>query len=495
MTDSRAPGARLPRPVVEVRHQDRHRRRRLGRHPRPRQLPGAHERRQDHRRRGHQEALREPLRQRPQLALLVEAVDVGRQLPGRGVARGGVRLDAPGDDPLEGRGSVRPQLRQRGQGLLLPPGRFLEGRAGAALATAAGEQVVQDQAEGVDVGAVVDRLAPELLRGHVLQRPDDGARHREAGGEGLLGELRPGLLGGIARGGGSGDPEVHDHGLVGAVLDHDVGRLEVPVNDARVVRRDETGDHSASDPHDLFDRESARALLQDRGELDPVDVGHRDVLDAADLPHVVDAHDVGVGDLPGEQELALEALLEVARQLRIGGDLGAHDLDRDPDPELLVPGAVDGAHPAEAEELDDVVPPELLPDLQGTVLAGGPGGGAAARMRREVGRRLALQVSRAGCRQVAGGRFLLVHVRPAGCRPVSGGRLGVFRERLAGIGPAGGREVAGRLLGLAEGKRVLAGGAGHRLERIGGVAVGTPPGGRGGLAHRKLLGCAINVRA
>ncbi len=184
---------RVSRPVVEVRHQDRHRRRRLGRHPRPRELPGAHERREDRRRRDRQEALREPLRQRPQLAVLVEAVEVGRQLLGRGVARAGVRLDAPGDDPLEGRGDVRPHLRQRGQGLLLAPGGLLEGRAGAALPPPAGEQVVQDQAEGVDVGAVVHRLAPELLGGHVLQRPDDGARHREAGGEGLLGELHPGL--------------------------------------------------------------------------------------------------------------------------------------------------------------------------------------------------------------------------------------------------------------------------------------------------------------
>ncbi len=86
------------------------------------------------------------------------------------------------------------------------------------------------------------------------------------------------------------------------------------MHDARAVRRDEPGHDPAGHRQDLLDREPALVLLQDRRELDPVDVGHRDELDAADLPHVVDAHDVRVGDLPGEQELALEALLEVARR-------------------------------------------------------------------------------------------------------------------------------------------------------------------------------------
>ena len=41
-----------------------------------------------------------------------------------------------------------------------------------------------------------------------------------------------------------------------------------------------------------------------------LDVRHRDVLDAVDLADVVNADDVLVGDLAGEQQLALEPSLE-----------------------------------------------------------------------------------------------------------------------------------------------------------------------------------------
>ena len=40
---------------------------------------------------------------------------------------------------------------------------------------AAGEHVVEDQTERIDVGAVIDVLAPRLLGRHVLDRADYGA--------------------------------------------------------------------------------------------------------------------------------------------------------------------------------------------------------------------------------------------------------------------------------------------------------------------------------
>ena len=48
----------------------------------------------------------------------------------------------------------------------------------------------------------------------------------------------------------------------------------------------------------------------------PVDVRHRDVLDAVDLAEVVNADDVLVRDLAGEQQLALEAPLDFGRGMR-----------------------------------------------------------------------------------------------------------------------------------------------------------------------------------
>ena len=43
------------------------------------------------------------------------------------------------------------------------------------------------------------------------------------------------------------------------------------------------------------------------------------------------------------------------RRRRIRGRLGPDHLERDGDAELLIPGLVDGAHAAHAEQLDDVI--------------------------------------------------------------------------------------------------------------------------------------------
>ena len=81
----------------------------------------------------------------------------------------------------------------------------------------AGQHFVEDDAERVDVGALVDLLAEDLLGRHVLRRADDVAG---------LGELRVAFA---LRG---GDAEVHD--LEQAFLvDQHVRGLEVAMHDAR----------------------------------------------------------------------------------------------------------------------------------------------------------------------------------------------------------------------------------------------------------------------
>ena len=65
-----------------------------------------------------------------------------------------------------------------------------------------------------------------------------------------------------------------------------------------------------------IDRQPAVAL-QDRREVRSLHVRHRDVRDAVDLAEVVNADDVLVRDLAGEQELALEAALELAGRFRV----------------------------------------------------------------------------------------------------------------------------------------------------------------------------------
>src|SRR5690606_11348164 len=83
-----------------------------------------------------------------------------------------------------------------------------------------GQQLVEQAAGGVEVGAGVDLFAFGLFGGEVLGGADHGRRlgHRHAG---------------VAH--GAGDAEVHDLDLAVAGQ-HDVGRLDVAVHDARAVR-------------------------------------------------------------------------------------------------------------------------------------------------------------------------------------------------------------------------------------------------------------------
>ncbi len=104
---------------------------------------------------------------------------------------------------------------------------------------------------------------------------------------------------------------------------------------------------------------------QDGRQVGTLDVRHRDVLDAVDLAEVVNADDVPVSDLPGEQQLALEPLLDLPRGGRVRHGLRADDLDRNRDFQLLVPRLVDRSHAASAEQADDVVAAaELLADME-----------------------------------------------------------------------------------------------------------------------------------
>ena len=60
-------------------------------------------------------------------------------------------------------------------------------------------------------------------------------------------------------------------------------------------------------------------------------------------------------DLARQQELALEALLDLHRGGGIVGRVGTDDLQRDRHTELGVPGLVDDAHAAGAELAQDAV--------------------------------------------------------------------------------------------------------------------------------------------
>jgi hypothetical protein len=168
----------------------------------------------------------------------------------------------------------------------------------------------------------------------------------------------PVMVGSVALA-GRAPAEIGDHGAraAGSLDQHDVGRLEVAVDDALLVRRVEGGGHlrhqrgrlGVSDAADAHEARRQRLALEElHGEEgDVVAPVARPV-----QPDVEDAADVGVGHLARELDLALEALEHLGIE---GGDVVADGLEGHPLPEQEVLGLVDLAHPTLAEHAQDLV--------------------------------------------------------------------------------------------------------------------------------------------
>jgi hypothetical protein len=79
-------------------------------------------------------------------------------------------------------------------------------------------------------------------------------------------------------------------------VEHDVGWLEIPVQDARVMRRRQPGAQLPGDP-DCFVSGQPADAAQERGEVFPVDVLHRQELLSAEFADVEDPADLRVRHL------------------------------------------------------------------------------------------------------------------------------------------------------------------------------------------------------
>ena len=119
--------------------------------------------------------------------------------------------------------------------------------------------------------------------------------------------------------------------------------------------------------------------VQQRVERDAADVLHDDARPLRVVERgVVEGDGVGVLEAGHQQRFALEALAE----LGVGGDVVVHDLDDDLPAEVDLPGQVDAAHAAFAEQADGLVPaqedtahhaadstqPQTRPELTGSVV-------------------------------------------------------------------------------------------------------------------------------
>jgi len=198
----------------------------------------------------------------------------------------------------------------------------------------AGQAVVDDTCERVLVDPPVERAAVDLLRRQVVGGADDV------------------LLGGQRRARGQAFRQAEVAEPVVALLDQDVRRLDVAVDQAGRVRGVQRRTHLRGDARDLG-RLLGALIAQQGADIGPAHQLHRDVERALDVAGVVDRDDVGMVERGGQPRFAHETLAEVAGQAR------REQLERHGPPQMHVLGAVDDAHPAAAEHVLDAVARDL----------------------------------------------------------------------------------------------------------------------------------------
>ena len=256
----------------------------------------------------------------------------GLELRGAGVAVGRCLGQCAGDDALDRLGGHRPQGADRGRGLRHRAGDDHLGRRPGE-GRIPGEHLVENAAEGIDVGASVQLArARRLLRAHVVH----GADGQAGGGE-------PSPAGERQR---ARDAEVRQHTLAGG--HHDVVGLHVPVDHAVGVRVGQRGGHVAREPERLVHRKLPLAPQAVPQRL-ALDIGHHIEgrgRPGPDLqyPGVEQRQDVGMLEPCGQADLQQEAVGADADAER-----GVEDLQGDRPIVAEVVSQVDGRHPTPAE--------------------------------------------------------------------------------------------------------------------------------------------------
>ena len=148
---------------------------------------------------------------------------------------------------------------------------------------------------------------------------------------------------------GARETEIH-HQDAAVLVAHHILRLQVAMNHADSVRRFKRLAYLLDDLDGLFGGKLP-AQMDEGAQVFTLDVLHSDELHALGFAQVVDADDVAVRDLRGEDQLLLEALDDCG----VSGVFAADRLEGDGAVQLDVPGFVDGAHAAFAEQRDDFV--------------------------------------------------------------------------------------------------------------------------------------------
>jgi hypothetical protein len=220
------------------------------------------------------------------------------------------------------------------------------------------DELVQDDAEGPDVGARVDVLrAAKLLGRHVHRRAHDGRRGREPC------VPRP-ISAGLGRLGDAEVEHLHETRPVGLRREKEVRRLQVAMDEAEPVRLGD-GFHPLEHVVDRLCDRQRLALLEEIAEVRPRQVLHHHVRETvfqrADVHH---ADHVGALEVDRRTGLAEKP----AHRLRPDGEVAAQHLDGDLLTELDVAGGEDDPHSAGAEHaLDLELAADDVPQLRETL--------------------------------------------------------------------------------------------------------------------------------
>ena len=204
--------------------------------------------------------------------------------------------------------------------------------------------------DGLRGGPTERRLAQQHLIGHRAKRIDIASRgdlplpHRLLGAHVVRGAQRhPGLghPGAAGTAHGQGDAEVGDEG--GAVVEEDVLRLDVAVDDAVAVGVIQRRGNFARDPNRVRNRQLFLPV-QPISQRFPFHEGHHVVRGAVYLSRVDQAEDVGVLQSGDGANLSDEPV-----GADHGGELGPQDFDGDPASVFQVLGEIHGGHAALAQ--------------------------------------------------------------------------------------------------------------------------------------------------